>query len=99
MSTFNLTLFVALRSAGVDEVRARTVVEEFDKTIDARYGLHKESLATKGDLADCQKRIVEKLQVTDARIAESKVDLIKFIVGAMIAQGGLIVALIKLLQP
>jgi hypothetical protein len=92
MSTFNLTLFEALRSAGVDEVHARKVVEEFEKNIDARYLLHKEILATKADIAELK-------STTTKELADLKVDLIKFIVGAMIAQGGLIVALIKLLQP
>ena len=37
-------------------------------------------------------------QETKASIAEVKSDLIKWLVGALIAQGGLVVALLKLLQ-
>lgn len=92
MSTFNLTLFEALRSAGVDELHARKVVEEFEKNIDARYLLHTEVLATKADVAEINASLSKEL-------AETKVDLIKFLAGALIAQGGLVVALLKLLQP
>ena len=92
MSTFNLTLFEALRSAGVDELHARKVVEAFVKIIDARYLLHKEVLATKADIAEIKASLSKAL-------ADTKVDLITFLAGALIAQGGLIVALLKLLQP
>ena len=50
------------------------------------------SLATKTDIA----RIEAEIANFEARIEEVKVNLLKWLIGVLIAQGGLIVALIKL---
>ncbi len=65
---------------------------------------------TKADIAGVQREIevlrqetradIEVLrQETRAGLAEVKADLIKWMVGALIAQGGVVVALLRLLQP
>ena len=42
---------------------------------------------------------IEKMRLaTEAAIAQTKVELLKWVIGALIAQGGLVVALIKLFQ-
>ena len=53
--------------------------------------------ATKADIAAVQRDIDALRQATKADIATLKADLLKWMFGAMIAQGGLIVALVKLL--
>ena len=53
---------------------------------DEQIALFNTHLATRGDIAEIK---------TD--IAEIKADLLKWLIGALIAQGGLVVALVKLL--
>ena len=53
---------------------------------------------TKTSIAGVQRDIEILRQETKASIAEVKSDLIKWLVGALIAQGGLVVALLRLLQ-
>lgn len=55
------------------------------------------NLATKTDIAIVQRDIEALRQETRANMEALKVDLLKWIFGALIAQGGLIVALVKLL--
>ena len=55
------------------------------------------NLATKQNIADIRKEIEVLRQETRADIERIKSDLLKWMFGALIAQGGLIVALIKLL--
>ena len=54
-------------------------------------------LATKADTAAVQADIEALRLATKADLAAIKADLLKWMFGAMIAQGGLIVALVKLL--
>ena len=53
---------------------------------------------TKASIAGVQRDIEVLRQETKASIAEVKSDLIKWLVGALIAQGGVVVGLLKLLQ-
>ena len=53
---------------------------------------------TKADIAGVQREIEVLRQETKAGLAEVKADLIKWMMGALIAQGGVIVALLRLLQ-
>jgi hypothetical protein len=52
MGSFHVALLEALVSAGVSPERARAVVDLLDRSIDERYALHAQILATKRDLAD-----------------------------------------------
>ena len=125
MGSFNLALLNALLSIGVQPDRAREVVELFDRSVDERYGLHAQVIATKRDvaeletllardiakletllardiaaldnklvqgLAECNSRFVE----CNSRIAEAKVDLVKWLLGALTAQTALIAGIVKL---
>ena len=55
------------------------------------------NLATKTDMVIIQRDIEALRQETKANIEVLKADLLKWMFGALIAQGGLIVALVKLL--
>ena len=54
MGSFNVALLEALLSVGVPPDRARAVVDLLDRSIDERYGLHAQVLATKRDVAEAQ---------------------------------------------
>jgi len=72
-----------LTGCGFTEQQAETLADE-------QVALLNSNLATKAD--------IEKLrQETKAAIETAKSDLMKWLIGALIAQGGLIVALVKLL--
>jgi len=67
MGSFNVALLEALLSAGVSHDRARAVVDLFDKSIDERYGLHAQVLATKRDLADAEARLSKDIASLETR--------------------------------
>lgn len=89
MASFNLALLEALLSAGVTPERARAVVDLFDRAVDERYGLHAQVLATKRDVAELETRLSRE-------IASGKIDLVKWIVGALTAQTALLLGAAKL---
>ncbi len=61
MGSFNVALLEALLSAGVSPERARAVVDLFDRSVDERYGLHSQVLATKRDLAELETRLTREI--------------------------------------
>ena len=90
-----------LTESGFTEKQAETLAEE-------HVALLNTNLATKADIARVEAGVdalrqetradIESLrQETRAAIETVKVDLLKWLFGALIAQGGLIVALVKLL--
>ncbi len=83
--TFDTLKFVrTLKAAGVPENQAEAFSEAFkDAQSDAE-------LATKYDLKELELRL-------EARINEVKYDMIKWIAGMLIAQAGLVAALVRLL--
>jgi hypothetical protein len=89
VGSFNLALLEALLSAGVTPERARAVVDLFDRAVDERYGLHAQVLATKRDVAELQTRLSRE-------IASGKIDLVKWVVGALTAQTALLLGAAKL---
>lgn len=104
MGAFTTALFEALLSAGVAPDRARAVVDLFDRSVDERYSLHAEVLATKRDLAELETRLVRDVAATqagiadtNARIAETKADLVKWMLAALTVQTALILAATRLL--
>ena len=111
MGSFTTALFEALVSAGVSPDRARAVADLFDRSVDERYGLHAEVLATKRDLAELESRLVRdvaaagagiaethvRIAETHARIAEAKAELVKWMLAALTAQTALILGVTKLL--
>jgi hypothetical protein len=82
MGSFSVALLEALVSAGVAPDRARAVVDLFDRSVDERYSLHAEVLATKRDvamlqsattraIADLEVRLTRDLAENRASIAET----------------------------
>ena len=97
MGSFDIALLEALLSAGVSHERARTVVDLFDRSVDERYGLHAQVLATKRDLAELETRMTAAIAATNVRIAETKADLARWMLGALTAQTALLLGAMKLL--
>lgn len=89
MGSFNVALLEALLSAGVTHERARAVVELFDKSVDERYSLHAQVLATKRDVAELETRLARE-------ILTSKAELIKWTLAALTAQTALLLGAMKL---
>ena len=77
---------IARVEAGVDALRQET-----------KAGIDALRQETKADIARVEAGVDVLRQETRAAIAAVKVDLLKWLFGALIAQGGLIVALVKLL--
>ena len=107
MGSFNLALLEALLSVGIPHDRARAVVDLFDRSVDERYGLHAQVLATKRDVAELETRLSKdiatletrlstELAHTQAQIAATKADLIKWMLGALTAQTALLLGAIRL---
>lgn len=83
--TFDTLKFVrTLKAAGVPENQAEAFSEAFkDAQNDAE-------IATKHDLKELELRL-------EAKINEVKFDMVKWIAGMLIAQAGLVAALVKML--
>ena len=79
-----------LTDCGFTEQQAETLAEEHVTLLNS-------NLATKADVARIEAGIEALRQETRAAIEASKSDLMKWLIGLLIAQGGLIVALVKLL--
>jgi hypothetical protein len=99
MGSFNLALLEALLSVGIPHDRARAVVDLFDKSVDDRYSLHAQVLATKRDVAELQVVLTREIAELDTRltreIAHARTDLVKWVVAALTAQTALLLAAIK----
>ena len=92
--TFDTHRFVKrLTECGFTERQAETLAEE-------HVALLNGNLATKADIALVQADIAlvqADIANVKAHIANVKADLLKWMIGALIAQGGVIVTLVKLL--
>ena len=71
MGSFTATLLDALLSAGVSRERAMAVVDQLDRAIDERFGLHAQVLATKRDVAELQATITRLIAESNERIART----------------------------
>lgn len=110
MGSFNVALLEALLSAGVSPERARAVVDLFERSVDERYSLHAQVLATKRDVAELEARLTReiadvKLEIAgvkreisgvEVEIAGVKIDLVKWVVGALTAQTALLLGASRL---
>ena len=123
MGAVNQTLIEELVAMGLPRERATSVASSIEQSLDDRYSLHSQILATKRDLADLEVKLVremaqhsermaaqfalvndrishtnERISQTNILIADSKVDLLKFMIGAFIANAGLMLGAIKYLR-
>ncbi len=110
MGSFNVALLEALLSAGVSPERARAVVDLFERSVDERYSLHAQVLATKRDVAELEARLTREIAGVNVEIAGVKAeiagvkveiagvkaDLVKWVLGALTAQTALLLGASKL---
>jgi len=75
MGSFTVALLEALLSAGVSAERARNVVDLFDRSVDERYSLHAQVLATKRDVAEIEARLAREIAETRAQVAQLNSEL------------------------
>jgi len=83
-----LKIYERLKSAELNDKAAKEIAEVFKETID-------EQLATKADLEKL--KIELKLELT-VEIQKSKVEIIKWVAGMLVAQAAIVTTLIKLLK-
>ena len=93
-----------LTDCGFTEQQAETLADEHVSLLNANLATKTDIAEIKTDIAKVEARIVRVeagmdalRQETKATIESAKSDLTKWLIGALIAQGGLIVALVKLL--
>ena len=97
-----------LTGSGFTERQAETLADEHVALLNANLATKADiaeikadvealRLETKADIAEIKAGMEALRQETKADIATVKADLLKWMLGAMIAQGGLVVALVKLL--
>ena len=97
-----------LTESGFTEKQAETLAEEHVALLNANLatkadiarieaGIEALRQETKADIARIEAGIEALRHETSAAISAVKADLVKWLFGALIAQGGLIVALVKLL--
>jgi len=83
--TFDTHQFIrTIQASGIPENQAEAIAEAF------RVAQTNAEMATKGDLGELEYRL-------KSAINESKVDIIKWVAGLMLAQAAVIAALVKLL--
>ncbi len=70
MGSFSVTFLETLVSIGVQPDRARSLVEMFDRSIDERYGLHAQIIATKRDVAELETRLVRDIAALDHKLVQ-----------------------------
>ena len=86
-----------LTESGFTEKQAETLAEEHVDLLNANLATKADVEVARADIARVEAGIETLRQETKAAIETVKVDLLKWLFGALIAQGGLIVALVKLL--
>ena len=84
--TFDTHKFIKdLESAGIPEAHAEAIARAQQESLQTAFDYR--DLATKGDIKESELRL-------DARIAEAKAEIIKWVVGLIFMQTGVIVALV-----
>ena len=86
-----------LTESGFTEKQAETLAEEHVDLLNANLATKADVEVARADIARVEAGVETLRQETKAAIEAVKVDLLKWLFGALIAQGGLIVALVKLL--
>ncbi len=86
-----------LTEGGFTERQAETLAEEHVALLNANLATKADIAAVQADIAGVEAGLKTELAKVEGRIEAVKSELLKWMFGAMIAQGGLIVALVKLL--
>ena len=91
----NLATKADVEAARADIARVEAGIEALRQ--ETRAGIESLRQETKAEIARVEAGVEALRQETKAAVEAVKVDLLKWLFGALIAQGGLVVALIKLL--
>ncbi len=91
----NLATKADVEAARADIARVEAGIETLRQ--ETRAGIESLRQETKAEIARIEAGVEALRQETKAAVEAVKVDLLKWLFGALIAQGGLIVALVKLL--
>lgn len=98
----SLKFFDELKAAEVPERQSRVQAEALRTAFASHDASRMKELATKGDLRETelrlQKEILELENRLDKRIENSKHEMLKWMIGAMIAQTALLVAIFAFLK-
>ena len=86
-----------MTESGFTEKQAETLAEEHVALLNANLATKADIAKIETDIAKIEAGIETLRQETKAGIETTKADLLKWMIGALVAQGGLIVALVKLL--
>ena len=86
-----------LTDCGFTEQQAETLAEEHVALLNANLATKTDIAAIKADIARVEAGIAALRQESKAEVVAAKNELMKWMIGLLIAQGGLIVALVKLL--
>ena len=91
--SIDAVVFRIFRKLGIDDADAAAFADELNATIDKRYALHAQQLATRGDVESVRKDIAEIKSELIKAIAESQ----RWTITAIFAAIGIFAALIKVL--
>lgn len=90
--TFDTHQFIkTLQDAGFEQPQAEAVVSAF------KAASHQAEIATQEDIGLVRRDLREVELRLEAKISDIKYDLVKWIAGMLLAQAGLVAALVKLL--
>lgn len=99
-ASVELSIYQALKSAGVDEEKATAAAESVVKAIDQRYAIHAAQLATNGDI----ERVRAEVERVRLEVSRAENNLLKAIsdnqrwtLGAIFTGMAAVAAIIKLL--
>jgi hypothetical protein len=109
MGSFDINFMESLVAAGIPRPHAQVLTEQLRVEIDGRIALSVQNLATTRDLKELEVRLIqehsktqdrisqsnERIAETHTRIAETKTETLKWTLGFMVAQTGILFAAIK----
>ena len=98
-TTFDtLDYFEKLKAAGVPEAQAKVQVEVMQGVVRQYDEASRKEIATKGDLQDVRTELKEDIQDVRNELANTKHEILKWMMATMVAQTALIVAVIAFLK-
>lgn len=93
--TFNTHKFIRkLETAGFETRQAEAMTEALSEVLDESTTM---TLASKSDMIDLRMELKKDINSLHLELRDTKVDLIKWVTGALIAQAAVVATLVKLL--
>ena len=96
MST--VRMYELIKETGLPDAKAEALVAEIERLLNERFDDRKEHLATKQDVEVARTDLTKEMGLIKVDLAAMEARLIKWTVGTGLGVGGLVVALIKLLE-